>query len=378
MNPPNNISCKLIELHFSQLKSLLLKLDGNEYPDERLFEFQDTLFKLFEKIELEICSSEFHLKNDFQLLIIKEILNFISYSIIYLQDSTLNNIPFETIYCLKQALKEWTDENYIIATSLQYHNYFFHSLLSFNEQIYGRINRQYKIQFKHKLIQISLPKSDAGNYLIHIVLYHELGHFINRKYNISNRVLKELKLFKEEDQKRILKLIVPENFKEIHSNLPKYLDEYFADIFAAQYINDSLIHSLNLVSPNNKPSQTHPSNKQREKVVNDFCNGNPNELIEMFKEATKEQTKQDLIIRFEEIVSDDIFHFLPIEIESNNQLHGLYVMGWDIWVNRKEKFEGMKTSQTYNILNNLIEKSISNYIITDKWQQNVSSKKGHP
>ena len=49
-------------------------------------------------------------------------------------------------------------------------------------------------------------------------------------------------------------------------------------------------------------------------------------------------------------------------------------MAWDIWYGDRSEFkkqnnlvEDLNPSQLYSILNNLVEKSISNYLIQKKW-----------
>ncbi len=351
---------KLVQLYFSKLENLIENLRGNQYSNERLNKYQENLFNLFEVLKNRIDSDSFlSCKND-ELISLNKILQFVHSSIIYLDDSTLNQIPYETVHCLEQALSDWTDEEYIIVTSLQYNTYFFHGLLAFWDEIYQLIKFNFNIEFESKLIQISIPKYDVNDYLLNIVLYHELGHFIERKYKIANRIIR-----------------VEFNHLDDIAKIKKYhhYSEYFADVFAAQYINSSLVNSLDYLAPGAQESTSHPSNEDRKKVINDFIKGNKNEVLDNLKKATEAITNVKLRKRFKQIKYDDFYEIIPTDITEVKELHALYVAGWDIWLNYRNKFENMSLNKQYKILNNLIEKSISNYMVSEQWNKNVSAKK---
>ena len=75
---------------------------------------------------------------------------------------------------------------------------------------------------------------------------------------------------------------------------------------------------------------------------------------------------------------DDFYHLLPCEVTEESQLHSLFEVAWAIWLQQGDRFErlnGIPTEhrltplQRFNILNNLIEKSINNYIVTEDWRK---------
>ena len=72
--------------------------------------------------------------------------------------------------------------------------------------------------------------------------------------------------------------------------------------------------------------------------------------------------------------ADDLYNFLPLIIQNERQLHGLIPLAWDVWQGDWTPFqENMnmgelpKPDRIYTVLNNLIEKSIGNYIVVKKW-----------
>lgn len=70
----------------------------------------------------------------------------------------------------------------------------------------------------------------------------------------------------------------------------------------------------------------------------------------------------------------DLYRLLPIEINSDSEIHKLYATAWAVWYSDRELFKTennlsytLEPTQIYGIINNLIEKSISNYLIQKKW-----------
>ena len=97
----------------------------------------------------------------------------------------------------------------------------------------------------------------------------------------------------------------------------------------------------------------------------------------MLDEATKKTTLGKFLkIRYNEYNFDDFINLLPIVIENENQLSYLYIKAWELWNNYNRDFENqnnfvvdLKPSKRYEIINNLIEKSINNFITTESWKK---------
>ena len=103
-------------------------------------------------------------------------------------------------------------------------------------------------------------------------------------------------------------------------------------------------------------------------------------MIDATQQITNNRT---LNKRYNYINSKNFLQLLPVEVTHSNQLSSLYLLGWELWQNYDLQFEKrnsmaykLKASKRYEIINNLIEKSISNYIITESWTKsklNVSN-----
>jgi len=376
---------QLLNSHFAQLVSAWKKSKYNKYSDHDKQEYHNKLDLLFD----EIKKSDFERLSNLEKEEIKQILSFFTASLEFLDNSTINTVPFELIECLKYAMEEWIDDydQYIIVTS--YNDFSFNPSLVRNK-VYSIIESKYKIKFSKKLVQINLPKHLSRDYLTNSVLYHELGHFVDSILEIYDAIfLSILNQFispvtSTKDKEDILKYFPYLstistshcNLKEIDFMVKMHIKEYFADLFAAQYVGKSACNHLIYIAPNALISHTHPSTQDRINIVDEFLEDATkyNCVVKTFFSETQKKTKKEIKLRYIPITSDDIIDLIPCEISNSEQLHFLYNLGWDIWLNRTSEFknknnmnEHLKQGQIYQIINNLIEKSINNYMIVKSW-----------
>lgn len=390
---------RLIEQHFAQLVEVWDKSKFNNYSDYNKQSYQKQLQSLFEALNEE--ANVIYQLQETELQERKSTIDFFFKSLEFLDSSTLNLLPFEIVYCLETALYEWVDDSpqQVIVTSLNndINSFSFDPSLSADEYIYDLIKLRYKITFDARLVQINLPRYLSKDYLVNVVLYHELGHFVDDKYNISIRVHDDI-LFKivsgslkvGDPLYSELEVWFPYISKIDTSTLLGYLhnrndnailnhiSEYFADLYAAQYISDCSSNYLDyLTNGDNNYSFSHPSTSNRNLLVRDFLNGKTNPFFDLLNTATKTITSRTLEKRFEIVPVDDIDKLIPIEVTSRNQIHYLFKLGWSKWIEYDRNFEkqnnfayDLSSSQVYEIINSLIEKSIGNFIVIESWQKN--------
>lgn len=374
------MEASLIKMHFSQLVNAWKLSKYNSYSNSKKKEYQTQLMALYDSLkELDFDSMSDSLRVE-----MKEVIDFFLLSLEFLNHSTINNVPYELVECLRSAMKEWiaNETNYIIVTS--YNEYSFDPRLVLLDNYYEIIKKRFGIEFKNKLVQINLPKYLENDYLCNTVLYHELGHFIDSVLNISDVIKRDIM------NKRISSYVFNDCFikyfpyindtpnLKYEFMLRSHIMEYFADLFASQYIKDACCLYLSYISSSNmtKHCSTHPSTNNRIDLVNDFVSGNSNDVIDMFALTIKRKTGEDLKQRFKSIQSDDILNLLPCNIDDSSQLHSLFSEGWDIWIHKSDEFQKrnnmtskLQPSTIYRIINNLIEKSINNYIVSTKWRR---------
>ncbi|WP_291914873.1 hypothetical protein [Chitinophaga sp. CB10] len=381
---------KLLELHISQAELALNKACNNNYSDRAKEEYQQTLLELFRQIKTNFVNTPPTSPPD--IFEIKREIDFIFKSLEFLDSSTLNLIPYEIVECLRCAMVEWLQpgENYIIVTSLinDIQGFSFDPRIAFNDPLYVSINKKYGLTFDNRLVQINIPKALSRDYLTAVVLYHELGHFIDNKYSISSALARDLY------RKYINNIFSALEINAINTYFPFLLQnythndkvtllsyhiaEYFCDLFGAQYINDCSNKYLDYLTENqNVFSDSHPSTINRSKVVKDFLDNTSNVIVDQIKNAVRQITgTKNLDYRFTKLTGADFFNFLPITLKDEKELHGIFILGWDVWLDNWQTFStnmnmnsAIQRPQVYSIINNLIEKSISNYFINQKWTQ---------
>jgi len=345
-----NLLINQIEEQFSSSRS-------NVYSDKKREKHFLNIYEVFSTIKELSKSGSISIP---ELPTFKQILQYIISDLQYLDSSTLNVIPFEIVSCLELALKDWIDDdNLILSTHLSndYNDFYF--LPNPNREYFNKINSFLStksiIKISYRLIKISLPKLLCRDYLSTVALYHELGHFIDFEYNISNRVM----------------LKKHPSFPPTPALVQKFnhLQEYFADLFAAQYISDASNQYLEDRMIADIVSDSHPKTSERIGVVAKFINNENLEIVNDFNEVLTSLGKQ-LKIRFEEKDSNtsNFYNFIPEVIENDEQLHYIYKTGWSIWKNTvNPSFLGIPERQKYQMLNNLIEKSISSYFLLKNW-----------
>lgn len=383
---------KLLELHFSQLQFEWNNSKYNSYSDNRKHEYHERLSRIIEKLE----------KEDFNSLNVSEITQrwyvifFVTKSLEFLNNSTTSQIPFEIVAVLEKALNDWssTDE-YIIVTSLvnSMNGFSFDNSLMFFEFIYKDIELLYNEKFDKKLVQINVPLITSRDYLASVVLYHELGHFIDRKFEITRVIYIELLdaiINKSIDSAELVEIfkyfpyLADANtvgyFKHNYAPfnlLAAHIAEYFCDLFACQYVGICLNQYLEYITLKQKDySATHPSTINRVDFVTQFLNTTGNKFLDRVKSTTLNITKKPIINRYKEITTDNFYKLIPYDAKSAEELHGLFTYGWKVWMNDWKEIEQkadlkftIQSIRVYEIINNLIEKSIGNFIVQEEWKK---------
>lgn len=353
---------RTIELQILQLEEAFSKSRSNIYSDKKKEMHYKELHILFSKVK----KSNYRSFDSSEINLHYQVLDHIFKGLEFLDNSTLNVIPYEIVSCLEIALKDWVQsDNFIIVTSLSNRNKDF-SFESENAEVFKRlndaINTRYGISITNRLIKIVLPKVLCRDYLSIVVLYHELGHFIDLELHISQKILAQAHGF------RSLYNPTPEQEKFFRHNM-----EYFADLFAAQYISDASNLFLNYIAYNDPDSDTHPSTSDRIQVVNSFLNSAPTPELTRINQALVNSNCQEFKVRHTaiNISQSDFLNLIPQKIEDDQQLHYIFKLGWDFWNTSETNFlKKFTPKQKYYVINNLIEKSISNYTIKKSWREN--------
>lgn len=335
---------KSLELHIAQVEQAIINLRKHflDYTHQAAY---DDLAALFIKIK----SSDYKNFNQDDLIISKTALDEIFYGIEHLNYRRRREIPRETIYCLELALSDWIDDfdRYLIVTSLnnkleefqiRAHTKGYFDKLALN--IEGLFNHQ----FEQSLVRIGKPKQLINNYLTSVATYHELGHFVDRYYQISENIIQN---------EPGLKYILSRPNQEI-VQLFNHYSEFFADLFAAQYVGNSCNEYINYISFNQPDSFTHPATSTRMNVVNSFINSTALTEVDYIKKWTqirsggRQLSLRNTALDFNPFVEDRV-----IKISNPNQVHSLFLEGWNSWTDtdsfiRQKYIDPTKVSSRIN------------------------------
>ncbi len=280
----------------------------------------------------------------------------------FLAGSVSKEIPYEVAFSLEQALQDWLpnpEQPYAVTTALlDEQQYYFRGIY---DQFYDMVSAFLDVTFEVKLIQIALPRLYRHRPLYGVALYHELGHFIDTYFKVTEFSL----------------LIAPPALPQINPTQAYEVErswrkEYFADLFAAGYTGSAIGVFLGHIAPNAPPSLSHPATNDRLNNIAAFLAGNKTQIIGLFDNALQLLGLPTLTIRYSK---PDIRPFLnnirPYPIANEPELHGLIEAGWE-YLSAAHKdgdspWTELGEEKTDRIINDVIEKSIRNWMIKTRW-----------
>lgn len=355
------------------IRNKLLNIKESPYFSSKMDSF---LTKLNDAVDaLETDYSGRHINSS----ITNDFIEIISNISIFFAGSSSNKIPYEIVFCLEDAYSRWMQEDIVITTALSpyINDYYIQFVPSF---FYNYFELEYKIKFQSKLVQISLPEIYRRDPLFSTPLYHELGHYIDNCVGFSYYTLFWINKFPEIKEQVRSYFPLPED-----SVILLHISEFFADLFSAQYTGRSGIEFLQKIAGNDKESNSHPSTEMRKTVVNDFLIKKSNPLIDLFNfiidkfyNDKKWKQKQLERIHCPVDIKMNFDNIRPYEINSRDELHSFIEISWlylcEMWEKPNKTWSKMRSQKDFNIINevinNLTEKSIRNFMIREKWDKN--------
>lgn len=297
----------------------------------------------------------------------------------YLSGSVTKEIPYEVEFSIRSALKDWLGGEFAITTALIEDEIGYHFLpVNILSKLQSLIPDYSYTDFNVELIHVALPKFYSEIPIFGIPMYHEIGHFIDHHYGITQRFY--LQMIKDSDFLSRHPHLLPFPSFEVDVQreiLYRYLKEHFADLFAASYIGYANTEFLRALAGDSPPQFTHPSTSDREKISHDFLEGKSNEIVDLFQKTLKSVSPSELIIRYETPnISTAFNNIRPYAITSSKELHGLYYAAWQYLAHQLDNKEGLwaegSDEQVIRTVNNLTEKSIRNYSIVEKWDNAIT------
>ncbi len=383
MNP------KYLELSRSQLMYAWNRSRFNHYSDKRKQQFHECLGLLYEELMKKNFSDPSYTKDELRFF--RKVLEFFKESLALLDNNTISSVPHELIECLNTAAKQWVSDfdDYIIV--MEEGPYAIIPQVEDFRLFYVLLKAKLGVEFKYILLQVRMPRQLARDYLTNVCLFHELGHFVDTKYRLSQKLVVDL-FNKWRGGKRreidpwFMPMLPPFVISSaagssIAYSLEAYtlyfLMEYFADLFGAQYVGENYLNYLEYSCDDiNADDPQHPSYGKRKHMYEDFCKGpDTNIVLKIIFEKTLALTGHGLTKRYVDLDNKSMLGLMPTTLRSTDEMLSIFKMGWDVYMMGAKEFEKANNlvhplglDQVYTIVNNLIEKSISNYLITTDWE----------
>lgn len=250
------------------------------------------------------------------------------------------------------------------------------------------IEKIYGLRFSHQLVTFTVPKHLCNDFLFVSILYHEMGHFVDNYYNISDEVVQRIKkrLTNVTEEERIRTEFFPivqsvyDNVKGEYKDekkrdefILKHVGEFVSDLFGAQYVG---LHIVNHIELNRHGSydifhETHPSPNARASLVNAFLKNDKSNLL--LTDILDTFTATGLELKNRYVRPTDAANLekgQPIAIKNDDELHSTFQLGWSVF------FKGAKamdaacgnasgTTSDYEFylrLNEALQLSIRNYL----------------
>jgi hypothetical protein len=328
----------------------LRQLNDSTYFEKRLHEFTSHL----------VGSIEHVLDNPgkYDPAIEEQFANVVRFVHAYLSGSTTNEIPHEVVFCLSNALHAWNQGDAVVVTQLtEGHDFHLRPVDPWNF-IQSTLVDYDSGGFKLPIVMIGVPKLYAHKPLFCIPLYHELGHFIDFQYSLSN----------------VTALLHPARLTHISCNELSHRAEFFADLFASAFVGRSSISALEAIASGAPTSVTHPSTQARAAVVDAFLSQSPHPVIDLFQSALSARGLPPLTPVFQTVdvtaPFKDLRTFIPNDISG---VHGLFDSAWKFMfdaIDQKSNPWGLASvtdGDVERITNDLVEKSIRNFALRSKW-----------
>lgn len=284
--------------------------------------------------------------------------------------------------------KHWVAEHskYIFAATDG--NFSINRYYSSWDVLMDKIDKIYGMKFSHQLVTFEIPKPLFNDFFFVSIIYHEMGHFVDNYYNISDEVARRIKgrLSTPVEEEKIRKVFFPilqniydepngvySDEKKRDEYIEAYVGEYISDLFGAQYVGPHIINhiELNRHGTYNLNHETHPSPNARSSLImsflkNDSTNFLLKDILDSFV-ATGYELKNRYVRPVDAL---NLEKGQPLNITNDDELHSLFQLGWDIYFKGPGAMDAVcgnvaGTTNQYEFyirLNDAMKKSISNYL----------------
>ena len=199
-----------------------------------------------------------------------------------MKDSVGYRLCDEMSFCIVKLISKWdkkAHEKFVVFTLGDYAiNKLKRNKVSKLFDVLIVVSLKYQVSFTKEPVFIRVPDEFKDGVLSNIVLFHEVGHFVDFDNAISEYVSDDVENeINGKPSARILRDYFPSFFNKPFDATTKgkiaiYVSEYVADVFGCIYAGSHILNYLSYLE-GNKPkreSETHPSYLCRKKMVDSF------------------------------------------------------------------------------------------------------------
>lgn len=293
----------------------------------------------------------------------------------FLTGSTAKQIPYEVVYAIQAAVREWGTTNLLVTTAIvQDANFYFHSSPS---DFFNLVESELGVTINSRPIQIALPYIYRHKPLFCVPLFHELGHFVDAGNDIVTTSLlrspgcvgPDLPELKPSSEIAKLSGMEKHWWEAI---VRSHRMEYFADLVSVAYVGRAALGFLQEFIPSAPMQSSHPSSAARFQLMLDFLNGTPNPVLDLFQDALACRGLPPLSRRYLSVGVEQAFgNVRPCQLNSNQEIFGLFESGWvflqEMTKNPSGLWGNLSEPEIERITNDLTEKSIRTRMVMEGW-----------
>lgn len=199
-----------------------------------------------------------------------------------LKDSNGYRLCDEMSFCIVQLISKWdikAHEKFVVFTLGDYAiNKLKRNKVSKLFDVLIVISLKFKVVFTKEPVFIRVPDEFKDDILSNIVLFHEVGHFVDFDNAISEYVSEDIENeINGKPSARILRDYFPTLYNKIFdattmNKIKIHVSEYVADVFGCIYAGSHILNYLSYLEGNTpkRESETHPSYLCRKKMIDSF------------------------------------------------------------------------------------------------------------
>lgn len=304
-----------------------------------------------------------------------------------LKDANAYRLSPEMSYCIEKLISDWDPDakHKIVVFTLggfAVHKLRKHKTFRLVQELLY-ITQKYHIRLSKEPVFVMVPDAFKDDMLSNIVLFHEIGHFVDKENALSQYIIEDvLNEIGTNTKARIIRDNFPFLFdkpmdKVLVTKMFNHIEEYLADVFGSVYAGRHILNLIPYVDKKHpkEDDDEHPSYACRLNFVNEFVSYSKtgrtkNRLLNYLLSAVKGVTSRELRIMQPAFTPDDHLRG-NLQIGNIQQMLAMYIAPWDIIIKERDQsllpqnsyadYRSLMAHPVYVLLDNNVKTAIANY-----------------